>query len=112
MDATLLGRLGRPQDMAAAVAFLCSDDAAYVTGENGGAARAMRNGCRSRLPCRLTNSCEALGNGAGTWCAMALQACSAAITHQAIPFQHLLSPRCTEFKVHFRALSPITVSTP
>jgi dehydrogenase/reductase SDR family protein 4 len=30
---TLLGRLGRVQDIAAVVAFLCSDDAAYVTGE-------------------------------------------------------------------------------
>jgi NAD(P)-dependent dehydrogenase (short-subunit alcohol dehydrogenase family) len=26
------GRLGRPQDLAGAVVFLCSDDAAYVTG--------------------------------------------------------------------------------
>jgi 3-oxoacyl-[acyl-carrier protein] reductase len=35
-----LGRLGKPADIAAAVAFLCSDDAAYITGEtlhvNGG----------------------------------------------------------------------------
>jgi 3-oxoacyl-[acyl-carrier protein] reductase len=35
-----LGRLGQPQDIAAAVAFLCSADAAYITGEtlhvNGG----------------------------------------------------------------------------
>jgi NAD(P)-dependent dehydrogenase (short-subunit alcohol dehydrogenase family) len=27
-----LGRLGKPQDVAAAVAFLASDDAAYITG--------------------------------------------------------------------------------
>jgi 3-oxoacyl-[acyl-carrier protein] reductase len=27
-----LGRLGTPQDVAAAVAFLASDDAAYITG--------------------------------------------------------------------------------
>jgi 3-oxoacyl-[acyl-carrier protein] reductase len=35
-----LGRLGQPADIAAAVAFLCSPDAAYITGEtlhvNGG----------------------------------------------------------------------------
>jgi 3-oxoacyl-[acyl-carrier protein] reductase len=30
---TPLGRLGRPQDVAGAVRFLCSDDAAYITGE-------------------------------------------------------------------------------
>ena len=30
---TFLGRLGTPADMAAAVAYLASDDAAYVTGE-------------------------------------------------------------------------------
>ena len=35
-----LGRLGQPADVAAAVAFLCSSDAGYITGEtlhvNGG----------------------------------------------------------------------------
>jgi NAD(P)-dependent dehydrogenase (short-subunit alcohol dehydrogenase family) len=35
-----LGRLGKPEDIAAAVAFLCSDDAAWITGQvlgvNGG----------------------------------------------------------------------------
>jgi 3-oxoacyl-[acyl-carrier protein] reductase len=30
---TPLGRLGEPEDVAVAVRFLCSDDAAYVTGE-------------------------------------------------------------------------------
>jgi 3-oxoacyl-[acyl-carrier protein] reductase len=30
---TPLGRLGRPEDVARAVRFLCSDEAAFVTGE-------------------------------------------------------------------------------
>ena len=28
-----LGRMGQPEDVARAVAFLCSDDAAYITGQ-------------------------------------------------------------------------------
>ena len=32
-DRTLLQRLGTPEEIAGAAAFLCSDDAAYVTGE-------------------------------------------------------------------------------
>lgn len=32
-EKTLLKRLGTPQDMAAAAAYLASDDASYVTGE-------------------------------------------------------------------------------
>ena len=32
-EKTLLNRLGTTQDMAAAAAYLASDDAAYVTGE-------------------------------------------------------------------------------
>ncbi len=33
LDATPLGRLGAPADVAAAVRFLCSDEASFVTGE-------------------------------------------------------------------------------
>lgn len=33
IDATALKRLGTPEDMAGTVAFLASEDAAYVTGE-------------------------------------------------------------------------------
>lgn len=29
-----LDRLGEPEDIAGAAAFLCSDDAKYITGEN------------------------------------------------------------------------------
>ena len=29
-----LGRIGRPEDVASAVAFLCSDPAGYITGVN------------------------------------------------------------------------------
>ncbi|MFP5451078.1 MAG: 3-oxoacyl-[acyl-carrier-protein] reductase [Thermoleophilia bacterium] len=32
LSSTPLGRLGTPEDVAAAVAFLCSDDAAFITG--------------------------------------------------------------------------------
>ncbi|KAL2339236.1 hypothetical protein Fmac_013682 [Flemingia macrophylla] len=42
---TLLGRLGTAEDMAAAAAFLASDDAAYVTGET----IVVAGGTRSRL---------------------------------------------------------------
>lgn len=42
---TSLGRLGTPGDMAAAVAFLVSEDAGYVTGET----LVVAGGMQSRL---------------------------------------------------------------
>jgi 3-oxoacyl-[acyl-carrier protein] reductase len=33
LDATPLGRLGDPEDVAGAVRFLCSDEASFITGE-------------------------------------------------------------------------------
>ena len=42
---TALGRLGTPQDIAAAAAFLVSEDAAYVTGET----LVVAGGMQSRL---------------------------------------------------------------
>ena len=33
LDATPLGRLGEPEDVAGAVRFLCSDEASFITGE-------------------------------------------------------------------------------
>ena len=33
VDATPLGRIGSPEDVASAVRFLCSDEAAFITGE-------------------------------------------------------------------------------
>ena len=42
---TALGRLGNPQDMAAAVAYLASEDASYVTAET----LVIAGGMQSRL---------------------------------------------------------------
>jgi dehydrogenase/reductase SDR family protein 4 len=42
---TFLGRLGTAEDMAAAVAFLVSDDASYITGET----LVVAGGMQSRL---------------------------------------------------------------
>ncbi len=44
-DATFLGRLGKPEDIAAAAAFLVSDDAAYITAET----LLVTGGMQSRL---------------------------------------------------------------
>ena len=44
-DATYLDRLGRPEDIAAAVAFLSSSDAAYITAET----LLVTGGMQSRL---------------------------------------------------------------
>lgn len=44
-DATLLGRLGTPEDMAATVAFLASEDASYITAET----IVVAGGMQSRL---------------------------------------------------------------
>ena len=33
IDATVLGRIGEPEEVAATIAFLASDDASYLTGQ-------------------------------------------------------------------------------
>ena len=38
---TALGRLGQPDEVAASIAFLASDDASYVTGETLGVSGGM-----------------------------------------------------------------------
>jgi 2-hydroxycyclohexanecarboxyl-CoA dehydrogenase len=45
IGATELGRLGTPDEVAAAVAFLCSAEAGYITGETIGVSGGMGIGC-------------------------------------------------------------------
>ncbi|HZE66743.1 MAG TPA: SDR family oxidoreductase [Sporichthyaceae bacterium] len=45
IGATELGRLGSPDEVAAAVAFLCSAEAGYITGETIGVSGGMGIGC-------------------------------------------------------------------
>jgi len=45
IGATELGRLGSPDEVAAAVAFLCSTEAGYITGETIGVSGGMGIGC-------------------------------------------------------------------
>jgi 2-hydroxycyclohexanecarboxyl-CoA dehydrogenase len=45
IDATELQRLGTPEEVAATVAFLCSAEASYITGETIGVSGGMGIGC-------------------------------------------------------------------
>ena len=47
-SSTQLGRLGKPEEVAAAAAFLASDDATYVTGETLGVSGGAGNGLMRR----------------------------------------------------------------
>ena len=61
VNATALGRSGEPEEVAAAIAFLACDDAAYVTGQTLTSAAACRCGER-RTPSRCRRPC-----GSGRW---------------------------------------------
>ena len=58
IDATALGRCGRPDEIAAAIAFLASDDASYVTGHTLAVSGGLSMWGARRAARRLSSSCR------------------------------------------------------